>query len=228
MSFRRIQSRAINHNVYLENRLTTFLSPPVHTGDLIVERDELVNGNLTVKKDLHANSFYATGNYFLDNYILIPAGTIIQSAAKNAPSGWLDCDGRLLNKIEFSDLFDMIEIQFGGLVSDLSFNIPDMRGRVGVGMGWGPDLTTRAIAETGGAETHALTAGEMPAHSHTLTRRSNPADGAFDAGDGHQDESSAATTDRGDLGPFNTGSAGSSNAHNNMQPFLVIRYLIKY
>lgn len=240
MSFRRIQSRAINHNVYLENRLTTFLSPPVHTGDLIVERDELVNGNLTVKKDLHANSFYATGNYFLDNYILIPAGTIIQSAAKNAPSGWLDCDGRLLNKIAFSDLFDMIENQFGGLVSDLSFNIPDMRGRVGVGMGWGPDLTTRAIAETGGAETHALTTGEMPVHSHGVSdpghahsqttinddfnnTGSNPPGFAADgAGERIWTNINSATTG------ISVNNAGSGNAHNNMQPFLVIRYLIKY
>jgi microcystin-dependent protein len=68
----------------------------------------------------------------------------------------------------------------------------------------------------------------MPSHSHSLTRRSNPDDGSYDTGNLHQDESSAATTDRADLGLFNTNNTGSGDAHNNMQPFLVLRYFIKY
>jgi len=230
MSFRRTQSRAINHHVFLDNRLTNFVGEHVHFGDLIIERDLLVNGNLTVKKDIRARSFYATGNFYLDNYILVPAGTIVQSAAINVPDGWLNCDGELLNKIAYVDLFVAIGNVYGGEPTDLSFNLPDMRGRVGIGAGQGTydTASNHVFATSGGAETHALIEDEMPAHSHTLTRRSNPDASAYDIGDAHQDESSASTTDRGDLGPFNTNSTGSGNAHNNMQPFLVIRYLIKY
>ena len=51
-------------------------------------------GNLTIGNELTANSFYAkSGNFYLDNYLLIPYGTIIQSAAVNVPAGWLLCDG---------------------------------------------------------------------------------------------------------------------------------------
>ena len=228
MSFRRIQSRTVNHHVFLDNRLTNFVGEHVHFGDLIVERDALINGNLIVKHDIRARSFYATGNFYLDNYILVPAGTIIQSAAINVPDGWLNCDGTSCNKIFYADLFLAIGNVYGGEPTDLSFNLPDLRGRVGIGAGQGADLTNRIMGQKSGEETHVLSTGEMPSHSHSLIRRSNPDAGAYDTGDAHQDESSAATTDRSDLGLFNTNSTGSGLPHNNMQPFLVVRYLIKY
>ena len=236
MSFLRPKRRATNNNTFLQNRLTTFTNPPMRTGNLYVEKNETVFGdldicgNLTVGNNIKANSFYATGNFYLDNYILIPAGTIIQSAAINEPNGWFNCDGRILNIVAYSDLFNAIGYTYGGIFggSDASFNIPDMRGRTCVGAGSGVDLTTRGLGSTGGEESHTLTIDEMPSHSHSLTRRSNPDDGAYDTNNGHQDESSAATTDRADLGPFNTNSTGSGNSHNIMQPFIVLRYLIKY
>ena len=238
MSFRRIQSRAINHNVYLENRLTTFLSPPVHTGDLIVERDELVNGNLTVNKDLRARNFYASGNFYLNDYILIPAGTIIQSAAINVPDGWVNCDGTSLDVIVYSVLFAAIGYNYGGSVDN--FKVPDMRGRVGVGAGQGVGLTNRALGTAAGAETHTLTTGEMPVHSHGVTDPghahsqttinddfnnsggSPPSFAADGAGSRTWTNINSATTG------ISVNNAGSGNAHNNMQPFFVIRYLIKY
>ena len=234
MSVRRTQSRAINHNVFLDNRLTNFVGEHVHYGDLIIERDLLVNGNLTVKHDIRARSFYATGNYYLDNYILVPAGTIVQSAAINVPDGWLNCNGSLLNKIAYVDLFGAIGNAYGGLITDLSFNLPDLRGRVGIGAGQGTDLSNRVFATSGGEETHALTIDEMPTHNHGVT---DP---------GHSHSIPIRSEGFADMGPdddvsqgtgYNTGSAltgitinnaGSGNPHNNMQPFLVIRYLIKY
>lgn len=237
MSFRRTQSRAINHHVFLDNRLTNFVGEHVHYGDLIIERDLLVNGNLTVKKDIRARSFYATGNYYLDNYILVPAGTIVQSAAINTPDGWLTCNGALLNKIAYSDLFAAIGNLYGGAPTDLSFNLPDMLGRVGVGAigaGLRPGLSERLMGTSGGAETHTLTTSEMPSHSHGV---SDP---------GHTHSIPIRSEGFADIGPdddvsqgsgYNTGSsttgitignAGGGNSHNNMQPFLVIRYLIKY
>ena len=99
MSFFRARSRQVNSNTYLQNRLTTFTNPHIYFGDLHVERDETIGGNLDISGNLTANSFYAKGNYYLDNQILIPAGTVIQSAAINVPGGWLECNGQLLNKV---------------------------------------------------------------------------------------------------------------------------------
>ena len=232
MSIARTKSRVTNHNVFLQNRLTTFTNPPIHTGDLYIEKDENVSGNLdvsgniTVHHNLTAHNFYATGNYYLNNYVLIPAGTVIQSAAINAPNGWFDCDGRTLPVISYMDLFQAIGYTYGG--SDTSFNIPDIRGRVPVGAGTGSNLTGRALASMGGEERHTLSVNEMPSHTHDLTRRSNPDVGAFDNNNVFENESSAATTDRGISGTISTFSTGSDASHNIMQPFIVLRYLIKY
>ena len=65
-------------------------------------------------------------------------------------------------------------------------------------------------------------------HTHNLSRRINPDDGAYDTNNSHTQETSAATTDRELSGTFNTSSEGSGASHNNMQPFIVMRYLIKY
>jgi len=236
MSYIRVKNRQTNSNVFLQNRLTTFTTPPMRTGDLYVEKNETiggnldVSGNLTVHGDLKAKNFYATGNYYLDDYVLIPPGTVMQSAAINEPNGWFECDGRLLNRELYPDLFNAIGYTYSTSYSgvDLSFNIPDIRGRVPLGAGSGSGLTTRNLGSKGGEETHALTVNEMPAHTHSLTRRSNPDNGAYDINNNHENESSAATTDRDDLGPFNTYSTGGSAAHNIMQPFVALRYIIKY
>ena len=232
MSYMRAKRFSVNNNVYYDNRLTTFTNLPMKIGDLRVEKNEYINGNLDVSRNvtiggnLTATSFYATGNYYLNNYVLIPAGTIIQSASITQPDGWFDCDGRSLLVSQYQYLFNALAYTYGG--SSLNFNIPDMRGRVAIGQGSGAGLTTRTIGAKNGEENHTLTVNEIPAHTHSLTRRSNPDEGAYDTGDAHQNESSAATTDRSDLGPFNTSSTGSDQSHNNMQPFIVLRYLIKY
>jgi len=199
---------------------------------LYVENNEGINGdldisgNLTIGHNLTAYNYYARGNFYLNDYILIPAGTIIQSASIVEPNGWFDCDGRQLSNNVYVNLFNSIGYTYGG--SDNSFNIPDIRGRVCVGSGSGNALTSRTLGSIGGEENHTLTVNEMPSHTHSLTRRSNPDAGAYDTNSGHKFESSASTTDREDLGLFNTNSTGSGSSHNNMQPYIVLRYLIKY
>ena len=236
MSFRRAQNRTVNRNTYLDNRLTTFTNPHIYYGDLHVERNQTIGGNLTVRQDLSATNFRASGNFYLDTFILIPAGTIIMSACISEPGGWLDCDGRLLTVSIYSDLFSAIGYSFGGI--DSSFNIPDMRGRAGIGLGQGSGLTNRVLSATGGAETHTLSTTEIPSHSHGVTDPGHTHSYVNNTNDQNTDNAFGTETaaDQADLnkttGSSTTGisiqSTGGGAAHNNMQPFVVLRYLIKY
>jgi microcystin-dependent protein len=234
----RRKNRTINRIVYQENHLTKFLDPPMNYGNLIVKNHEKIggdldiSGNLAIDGNISATNYYASGNYYLNNYVLIPAGTIIQSAAVNEPTGWFNCDGRLLLRTQYGALFAAILYTYSATFSgtDLSFNIPDLRGRTSVGSGNGSGLTNRSLGQTGGAETHTLTTNEMPSHSHTSN-----ADGeniglivadtfnTLTESDTSPNESNLVRRDA--LVINNT---GGGQAHNNMQPFIVLRYLIKY
>jgi microcystin-dependent protein len=228
MSYRRAQRRAVNRQVLLDNRLSTLTNAHNYDGDLHIERNATIGGNLDVSGDLHARSYYATGNYYLDNYVLIPAGTIIQSAAFNEPEGWFDCNGRTLLVAEYAYLFSAIGYGYSiGVYSgaDLSFNIPDMRGRIGVGSGNGSGLLAKTLGTTGGAESHTLTVDEMPAHDHGGSTGSTNA-----ALIGSTTTASIAGHEVADNGSHShtIPSQGGGSAHNNMQPYVVLRYLIKY
>lgn len=225
MSYLRAQRRTINRNVYFDNRLNTFTRPPMRDGDLFVDNYERVggnmdiNGNLTIGGQLSATSFYANrGNFYLDNYLLIPYGTIIQCAAVNVPQGWLLCNGASILKNSYLNLYNAIGYTYGGF--DNNFNVPDIRGRVPIGSGSGAGLTNRILGNIGGAERHQLTVDEMPAHTHTENISSGNLPIENDTPDVYNNQTSSYTG--------NTGSTGGDQSHNNMQPFIVLNYLIKY
>jgi microcystin-dependent protein len=245
MSYRRAQRRELNLRVMLDNRLSTLTNAHNYLGDLHIERNATIGGNLDISGDLRARSYYATGNYYLNNYVLIPAGTIIQSAAINEPDGWFDCNGRTLLVAEYAYLFSAIGYTYSvgvyrgadvnnNFVADLSFNIPDMRGRVGVGYGDGDGaaLTPRNLGAFGGAETHTLTVGEMPAHSHTSNATGGISGGLIKVTGSNTMNASINDGNEPDLYASTVALAidpsGSDLPHNNMQPYVVLRYLIKY
>ena len=80
--------------------------------------------------------------------------------------GWLICDGRTLNIKDFVFLFNVIGFAYGGSAATQQFNLPNPAGRVPGVIGSGTGLTTRAMGDTVGTETHTLTINEMPAHKH--------------------------------------------------------------
>lgn len=137
--------------------------------------------------------------------------------ASPIPAGWLFCDGTIYNTSEYPALYQAIGNTFGGEYPD-TFAIPDLRGRMCVGYGYGGGLTERFVGDTGGAETVTLDESELPAHDHNLTNTGWLQTNAS-AGSGQ-------TLLRQTSGSTSTADTGSGEAHENMPPFLVLPYLI--
>lgn len=156
-------------------------------------------------------------------------GVIVPFAGGILPDGWLVCDGSSLLIADYPDLFAAIGNVWGS-VDSAHFNIPDLRGRTLIGQGVAGSGTTFNLADTGGEETHTLTTGEIPAHSHTdlghthIEGTAAPAVGAAITGVPVPSAiPSAGVTGTGNANLSNTGGGG---AHNNMQPYAVVNYAI--
>lgn len=157
-------------------------------------------------------------------------GEIICYAGPTSPdSKWLSCDGSSLVRADYPDLFAILGTAFGS-VDGTHFNIPDLRGRVGVGIGTGTGLSSYSLGDVAGEETHTLTTPETPSHSHTDTGHSHteisatPSIGAAVTGVPVPSAvPGVAVTGTGFAGITSTGGDGS---HNNLQPLVALNYLI--
>jgi microcystin-dependent protein len=164
--------------------------------------------------------------------LLMPVGVVLPYGSSSAPSGWLNCQGQELHRGDYPDLFAVIGTTYGAGDGSTTFNLPNLAGRVVVGQGSGAGLTSRAMGATGGVEAHALNTNEMPSHTHTSnavggTLGLMTADGSNTAGGG-LDASATEPNLYAAPAALSINSAGSGAAHNNMQPFAVLNYIIRY
>jgi microcystin-dependent protein len=103
--------------------------------------------------------------------VYAPKGILMPFAGSSAPSGWLLCDGTGVSTTTYADLFAVIGYTYGG--SGSLFALPDLRGRVPVGLDnmGGTDAlrldVTNTLGGSGGTQTHQLSTAEMPVHTHT-------------------------------------------------------------
>lgn len=140
------------------------------------------------------------------------------------------CQGQLLPISSNTALFSLIGTIYGG-DGRTTLQLPDLRGRAAVGMGNGAGLTDRRIGQRSGQETHQLNTNEMPQHSHATTLRgseedavsTDPATGVLAAGTLYH---AGAPDVNFPSSAITAGNAGNSQAHNNMQPYLVLNYQI--
>jgi len=150
-------------------------------------------------------------------------GEIRMFAGNFAPAGWMLCQGQLLPISENETLFNLIGTTYGG-DGQSTFALPNLQSRVPVHVGAG-----LVLAETGGEETVTLTTSQIPAHSHVPTCNGSQGTSktpeasvwAFAGNNPYTDGSPAANMD-----PAAIGSAGGSQPHDNMVPFLVINFII--
>jgi microcystin-dependent protein len=172
-------------------------------------------------------------------------GDYKESASTTAQAGWLYCDGSAVSRSTFSALYGKVGTTYGVGNGVTTFNIPDRRGRVGVGVGTvgTNSQPTVAIGATSGEQNHTLAVSEIPAgltvtdpqHSHPTTGSSfiigsTAASTIFTNSGTNVDHSPA--WNLGGVGSTSLVSTGISvggggSTHNNMQPYIGVAFFIK-
>jgi len=162
--------------------------------------------------------------------VLMPTASIMPYAGSSAPTGYLLCDGAAISRSTYSTLFGLLATTYGSGDGSSTFNIPDLRGRVIAGQddmggasanrltGLTGGVDGDVLGGIGGAETHTLSTAEMPAHTHGLIIDSSTSD---DFG------TSGGNTNNVCSGSGSTASTGGGGAHNNVQPTIILNYIIK-
>jgi microcystin-dependent protein len=186
------------------------------------------SGNVT------ANSFIGSGSS-LTGITGVPTGTLLPYGGATAPSGYLLCYGQTVSRTTYSDLFTAFSTTYGAGDGSTTFELPDLRGRLVAGkddMGsvsanrltnLSGGIDGDVLGDTGGSESHTLLAAEsgVPEHEHAYNKVvTNTSSGAIgDAGFAANQPSSQYTSS-------NTAEDAAS-AHNNVQPTIILNYIVK-
>jgi microcystin-dependent protein len=150
-------------------------------------------------------------------------GEIRMFAGNFAPAGWAFCQGQTLAISENDVLFNLIGTTYGG-DGQTTFNLPNLASRVPIHMG-----SAFQIGQQGGVESVTLTTQQIPAHSHVplcnsgAGTKASPQDDVWAALDSniYSDVAPSIT-----MASVALGSAGGSQPHDNMVPFLAINFII--
>lgn len=139
------------------------------------------------------------------------------------PKGWAFCNGQTLAINQNQALFSILGNMYGGNGST-TFGLPNLQGRVALHQGNG-----FSVGQGGGEENHTLTISEMPSHPHFVSASDTQGDKstvqgnilAREVGIPYGGVSSLTT-----LHPTTVTMTGGSQPHSNLQPYLVVNFVI--
>lgn len=165
-------------------------------------------------------------------------GQIMAFPGTFAPDGWAFCDGALLSVSDYQELFNLIGTTYGGDGSE-TFALPDLRGRVAIGQGHGPGLSSYPVGTMVGQEEVTLTVAQLPPHSHPVHGANTPgnsdvpasntvlASPGGQAGSGQYETPAYAPPGvQTALNAASVGYAGGHQQYSNLQPYLTMNFCI--
>lgn len=172
--------------------------------------------------------------------LIMPAGTLLPTGRATSPStSFLLCEGQAVSRTTYAALFAAIGTKYGTGNGTTTFNLPDLRGRVPVGVdGAAGRLTANdTIGAAAGEEKHVLSIAEIAVHNHGasgLQTQIAVQEKFQEFGDssGHNDFAPGfrAIPNWGNQSAAIIGQTqvqGGGSSHNNMQPYQVVNFLIK-
>jgi len=159
-------------------------------------------------------------------------GEIKMWGTASAPTGYLLCDGTAVSRTTYAALFAIIGTTFGTGDTTTTFNLPDYRGRMPIGVSG-----SYALAATGGAATTTLITANLPSHTHPitdpghthgLTNLATYSDTVSGGGITIQTRANSPnTTNSATTGITATDATGSGTAATTISPYLAINFIIK-
>lgn len=151
-------------------------------------------------------------------------------AANFPPQNWMLCQGQVLPIAQYQALYSLLGTTYGGNGSS-TFALPDMRGRVPLGIGQGSGLRNYVQGQTGGVEQVNLLVSNLPPHNH-MVKVSNKFSGG-DHPSGRYLGASASdkgfysdASDNSAMAPDMIAPTGSGFPIENMQPYLGVNFII--
>jgi microcystin-dependent protein len=159
--------------------------------------------------------------------MIIPTGSVTTFAGATAPTNWLLCDGSTVSRTTYADLFAVCGTFYNtGGEAGTDFRLPNLKGRVPVGIDTSQsEFNLRG--ETGGAKTHTLTAAEqatMAVYYGTVTAPLDFYNAAAGGTAGGYVGNIVSSVNNGSARMF---AYGGNGAHNNLQPYVAMQYIIK-
>lgn len=226
-----IANGALIQVVYDGTQFQLISTSGVDVGSGILTGDNTFTGTNTF-----SGTAAVTGSLTFGGGTVIPIGTIQMYAGASEPTGWHFADGEAISRSTYAACFSAMGTTFGTGNGSTTFNLPNIKGRVPIGVGQGSTAegggtgTNRTLAATGGKEAHTLTSSEsgLPAHNHPATLLGG---GGANASTGAGTPSMGATTSNGQISGTNivvnnNSASNASSAHTIMNPFLALNFIV--